>query len=108
MARTYSFDDERFIEDNAQVMTTAQLAAHFGVSVEAICIKAGRMGVSLKKQGENHYRCKVSNDDIRLIKLLIADGEIKLRAIDRLFDLYPGTACKVKNGKLYKQVSLES
>ncbi|AAQ96528.1 hypothetical protein [Vibrio phage VP16T] len=89
------------LERYAATRTCEQLAADLGApNAKSIQNRCQRIGVSLIKRGRNHRLAKLTDEDIRLAKLLIDDGQLTMAEIERKLDLYKGAAKRIKEGLL--------
>lgn len=79
--KPWTKDDLEFMENNADKMTGEEIGEKLGRTARAVYGKARRIGLSLKKLGEKHHCSKYSDEDIRLAKLLLDDGELSHQQI---------------------------
>lgn len=72
-----------------------EAAKIIGCTYSALIGKCKRDGISFRKHGENHPTAKRSNDDVRLIRLLL-DEKMPVKEIAEKFEVTPTTVYNLK------------
>lgn len=70
----YTPEMERFISDNAGVLTAQQIADHLGVKKNGIHSAMKRLGLNGRIHGENHHASKFSKLQTAMITTLYDAG----------------------------------
>lgn len=92
--------------------TPTEIAKHFNVSKETICgIKSGRLWSGLGEDVSNiKYSSvkssKLSEDDVKKIKLLLYDGEMNQTMIAEKFNVSKTIITYIKIGKHWKHIKI--
>lgn len=82
----------------AKTHSVQQAAGEIGCSMNQARARIRRDGIDYRKWGENHASSKRSNDDVRLIKLLLAEG-MPVRLICEKMEVSHPEVYMIKNGK---------
>ena len=82
----------------AKTHSVIQAASEIGCSANQVRARIGRDGISYKKYGEHHKSSKRSNEDVRLIKALLAEG-MPVRLICKKMEISQPEVSMIKNGK---------
>lgn len=78
--------------------TMKEAAKVVGCSENNIRSKARALNVSFRKYGENHFSGKHSNEDVRLVKLLLEEG-LTQKVIAEKMEMTQPEVSMIKNGK---------
>jgi hypothetical protein len=63
--------------------------------------------LGLRKSGENHYKAKLTESDVKDIKYLLTQG-VPQRAISKYFPVGRSTIAKIANNQIWKQLTEEA
>ena len=98
--KRFKWDDSKRekLKQFASKLTLKQAAKELGCTDSTVSLECKRLGVSFRKWGENHASSKRSNDDVRLIKLLLAEG-MPVRLICEKMEVSHPEVYMIKNGK---------
>lgn len=72
--KPYIEDERSIIRKYAGKKSTHEIAAILGRSYQSIVREAGKMKVSLRLLGEDHYNAKLSNLQVEMIHALYVSG----------------------------------
>lgn len=97
--------------------TQENIAAKFGVHVMTVSnISRGESWTSVRipgfnyerkgNRGEKNKQSRLTEDDVRDIRLRISSGETQ-KSVAKLYGLQQSYVSLIKNGKLWKHVSIE-
>lgn len=100
----YSKDDDKFIRENGSKMSAFEIGEHLGRSYGSVKAYAYRHNISIRKRGELHHRAKQTNEDYRLAKMLIDDGELSLVEIANKLEVPYLFVRDIKIGRTWRQV----
>ncbi|HGS4560878.1 TPA: hypothetical protein ACMDRZ_003003 [Vibrio cholerae] len=84
--KPWTLDDERYIKQNAGVISGVAMARHLGRKVEHVYRKAYLMGVSLLVVGEKHHASIYPDQEIEWCRQLADDG-MKAPSIARIMEM---------------------
>lgn len=82
----------------AKTHSVIQAADEIGCSTNQVRARIRRDGISYKKYGEHHRNSKRSNEDVRLVKELLAEG-MPVRLICKKMEISQPEVSMIKNGK---------
>lgn len=82
----------------AKTHSVQQAADEIGCSTNQIRARIRRDGISYKKYGEHHRSSKRSNEDVHLVKALLAEG-MPVRLICKKMEISQPEVSMIKNGK---------
>ncbi|EGR3070270.1 hypothetical protein DMW20_11965 [Vibrio parahaemolyticus] len=89
--KDYGPKEDQVIRRYAKEKTAAEIGKLLGRSSGSVGTRARRIGVSLMKHGEKHHRAKHSNDDVRLVRALVDDGELTHQEISEKMEMSVNT-----------------
>jgi len=78
--------EKQFVRDNAATMPVREIAATLERTKHSVKAFAQANSISLMKRGENHWACKVSDEDVELIRSL-HEANVKPKVIAEKMDL---------------------
>ncbi len=81
----YCPEEDQIILENCHKLSFLQVGQLLGRSRDSVKVRAGKLGVSYRKIAESSPVCKLSNEDIELIRQL-NDAGINYRDISRKFE----------------------
>ena len=98
--KRFKWDDSKRekLKQFASKLTLKQAAKELGCTGSKVSLECKRLGVSFRKWGENHNNGKRSNEDVRLVKLLLAEG-LTQRVIAEKMEISQPEVSMIKNGK---------
>lgn len=85
--KDYGPKEDETIKRYAKEKTAAEIGKLLGRSSGSVGTRARKIGVSLMKHGERHHLARHSNDDVRLVRVLIDDGELTYQEISEKMEM---------------------
>lgn len=86
------------LNELSKTHTVQQAADEIGCTKNQVRSRIRKDGIKFRKWGENHNNGKRSNDDVRLVKLLLASGMTQ-RLICKKMEISQPEVSMIKNGK---------
>ncbi|ENC6709548.1 hypothetical protein ABKY54_004154 [Vibrio harveyi] len=102
----YSPEEDRTIEKYAKTKSAAEIGKMLGRSRQGIQCRAGVLGISLMKHGEHHHKAVHSNDDVRLVRALVEDGELTSEQIAEKMEMSINTVHAIRGEHIRTQDSV--
>ncbi|WP_187993584.1 hypothetical protein [Vibrio harveyi] len=96
----YTPDDDKAIRKYAKTKSCEEIGKLLNRTKYGIRARAQKIGVSLVKHGEHHHASVYPNDDVRLVKALIDDGEMKPSKIAETMEMNIHTVRCIKRGEI--------
>lgn len=98
--KRFKWDDSKRekLKQFASKLTLKQAAKELGCTDSTVSLECKRLGVSFRKWGEHHRSSKRSNEDVRLVKALLAEG-MPVRLICKKMEISQPEVSMIKNGK---------
>ncbi|EHV9720290.1 hypothetical protein K1B37_001009 [Vibrio parahaemolyticus] len=101
--KPYSKDEDRLIRKHAATKTSNEIGKLINRTSGSVGSRARKIGVSLMKHGENHHRAVHSNDDVRLVRALVDDGELTHKQISEKMEISINTVKLISYDKTRTQ-----
>ncbi|MFL0951012.1 hypothetical protein [Vibrio parahaemolyticus] len=101
--RPYTPEEDQVIFDFGQTLSLKEIGKLINRTSGSVGSRARKIGVSLMKHGENHHRAVHSNDDVRLVRALVDDGELTHKQISEVMEISINTVKLISYDKTRTQ-----